>query len=153
MKTRRNAYNRETLPGFIVKDFIASFDATIVKISGRGGIGFVFREQEKGDHYSVVCRTDGSYGLYYYFAEKDEWSTIHSDIQNDIIQLENGITNYFSVAVKGSIFTIYANGLELATVEDESLLGEGRVGFALELYEAGQSMSVEFDDFFLMENP
>jgi hypothetical protein len=151
MESRGSAFNKENLPEFKAKDFVASFEATITNFTGDGGIGFVFRKQENGDHYVIVFRADNSYGLYYYLAQKNEWKDIYSGAGSTKFQLKSNITNYFSIALKNSTIYVYANGLELATIEDETLLEEGEVGFAIEL-EAGQSMTVEFDNFSVIEN-
>ena len=54
--------------------------------------------------------------------------------------------NSFDLLVEGSQFTLYANDRELATVEDSTLSEAGKVGFAVGLDEAGQTVTVDFDD-------
>ncbi len=91
--------------------------------------------------------------MYYYQAENSKWTTKYEAIRSDVINLTIGVTNYFSLAAQGSIFTIYANGQKLATITDQTLESEGRIGFAVELYDKGQTMEIDFDNFLLEEVP
>ena len=103
-----------------------------------GGVGLGFRKQKNGDHCTVIFRRDGTYGLYHYIAEGGIWGPKHTGTRKDLFQVEDGITNYFSIAAKGSTFTIYENGSQLAVVEDNTILSKGGVGLAIELPEVEQ---------------
>jgi hypothetical protein len=148
--SKRGALDRNNIPGFFAKDFLLSVDATIVEASGRSKVGITFRENDKGDYYVAEFDTDGGYKVS--LSHNDEWKTIRDWESSDAISLEQGITNSFAVLVKGSTFTLYANGQELVTVNDTTLSEKGEVGLAISL-SADQTLTVDFDNLVIREVP
>ncbi len=94
---------------------------------------------------------------YYYFsintAAKQYWVVMHQD--NDWVKIvswkyaesiDPAGANQLAVLAQGSKFTLFLNGKEIDSFEDDTL-DRGRAGLGLELYQAGEFLEIEFDNF------
>lgn len=110
---------------------------------------------EPGGRYGIFLRNTGS--DYYLFQIRDdrdfvialhaegEWkpdlvSWTHSDA------IRPGEVNRLTVTAIGSHFVFYINDVQVSEL-DESTLGKGVVGFAVELSNAGETITVRADNF------
>ncbi|MCK6628882.1 MAG: hypothetical protein L6R45_27345 [Anaerolineae bacterium] len=145
-----------TVPTKPAKDFYLQFEATIVEIASQGddiGIGLQFRRND-GNYYHLLFKEEGMYRL---DARKDgQWikPRPQADTFSKFINLKPGETNTFALLAKDSKFTIYANGQELITTKPDITLTEtGEIALAVSLFEADQTLIVEFDNLVIKETP
>lgn len=152
LKTPGDYFIQEYLPDFSTKDFYAETTVAVVEDTASPGeiaVGFVFRRNESKDRYAVLFFSDNTSG--FYVNQKGEWTTLQKFPTNAAFRLKPGSTNTFGVYAAGSSFTFYANGQELATVKDITLSEAGSVGIGIELDEANQSLTVDFDKFVIKD--
>lgn len=137
----------ESIPDLAVQDFYLSVEVTIVDCSDLqdADVALNFREDEDNNFYSVYFDAEGSYSVYLHRGD-GEWVALRKRKPSPAIEQGLGASNTFAVLARGDEFTIYANGQELASVRDDFLSGPGEISLAIGLPEAGQTLTVEFDD-------
>jgi hypothetical protein len=145
-----------TIPTKPAKDFYLQFEATIVEIANQGGavgVGLQFR-RDGGNYYHLLFKEEGMYRL---DARKDgQWikPRPQADTSSEFINLKPGETNTFALLARDSKFTIYANGQELITTKPDIALTEaGEIALAVSLFEADQTIIVEFDNLVIKQTP
>lgn len=148
--SKQPTWNWTWVPDFSARDLWLRVDATIVEASGDAVVGISFREDKNG-YYYVEFAGDGSYRVR---SRNDEgWSTIQPWTPSDAIRLEPGMTNTFAILVEGPNITLYANERELTTVQDTAIPEAGIVSLVAELPQAGQRITVDFDNLVIKEVP
>jgi hypothetical protein len=148
---------RELVPDFSADDFRLSVNVTVrdltSAVKGIAGVGITFRENDAGEYYQVIYWNDNSYQVCLHLPHQELPVTIHDRTWQAAIWLERNVPDTFAILVKGSRFTIYANGVELTTVQDSTLNQAGKVGLALDLNEKGHMLTAEFDELTIQKAP
>jgi eukaryotic-like serine/threonine-protein kinase len=130
----------------IVEDFTVSVDATHVSGSENASYGIVFRGKDNNNFYNFLINKD------YYFIgllKDGKWTTL-VDWKNTT-KINANALNQLKVIGKGDEFTFYINDQKIDQVKDGSL-PKGTAGLVVELYNAGDTSTFEFDNFTL-KNP
>jgi serine/threonine protein kinase len=125
-------------------NFIFSVEATPVekKVAGNFAYGLTLRENVDDAHlYAFEVNSDGTYMVSLLY--NNEWETLVDWAESPAINREG--TNQLTVKAAGPSFTFYVNGVEVATLEDDTL-SSGAIGVALDLYEEGDKATVDFDN-------
>lgn len=132
----------EQLPGGDFDNFVTVVDAIPVEANtGSYGYGLTFRNNDSFDSlYALEIDTDG---FFVNLLHEGEWTTLVD--YRRFSAINPGGPNQLMVEAIGPAFTFYINGQQAATVEDNTLR-RGSVGVAIDLYEPGDSASVEFDN-------
>jgi hypothetical protein len=153
MTSKQGVWWREYVPHVSVQDFYLRVEATLVETTAGDAVNvsLAFREDEEGNFYRVRFDGNGYYKVY--LRQDGEWITLQDWELNEIASVEPGVTNTFALLVRGSEFTIYANGQELTTVSDSALSEAGTISLATGLPEADQSLTVEFDNLVIRQIP
>lgn len=123
-------------------------DVTLVEASG-GQVGdtnifLIVRRNPDKDYYRIRFYDDNSVKVS--LRRDGKWITIFDRTNSEAIQLEPGVSNTFGVEIVGPNMTIYANGQQIATLTDATLLEAGKIGMGIGLANAGQSATVDFDN-------
>jgi hypothetical protein len=143
------------VPGFSSKDFWLQVEATLVETSAQAGNAGVIirfrRNQIQTQYYQVTFTNYGTFqvGLW----QNEKWTTLQDWIPSQMINLEPGVPNTFAILIKGSIFTFYANGQKLTTVTDIALGEAGEIDLGIDLNEADQTLTVDFDNLVIKAAP
>lgn len=138
-------YAEEVLPDQTFSDFILTVEATP---SGQGehySYGVIFRLDAEGNGYAFEVGNDGLYSVMRY---DGEWTALQDWTLTEAII--PGETNELTVAAEGNTMSFYVNGQGLTMVEDETV-AEGQIGLVVEIFEEGESASVEFDNLVVRE--
>lgn len=154
MTSKRDVAWRVNPLEFSAKDFWLEVEATIVETSagaGQASIALTFREDANGNYYNVEFSNDGAYrvGLF----EDGEWQVVQAWQYDPLIKIQEGRPTTFAVLAYGNSFTFYVNGQPLPTVTDDSLAEAGNIGLSMSLYQANQTLTVEFDNLQVKEIP
>ncbi|GIK43158.1 MAG: hypothetical protein BroJett011_69910 [Chloroflexota bacterium] len=142
------------VPRYTAQDFVFSIDAALVETSAQPGdasVEITFREDRNGNYYSLEFANDGTYRLAKY--QNDEWQSLYNWTPSPTPLLTSGATNTFTLVVKGSEMTVYADDRLLTTLTDTSLPGPGKLRLGLNLYEADETLTVDFDNLVIKEIP
>lgn len=143
---------RTWIPNLRVKDFLLSFEATVVEAPDNVGdvaVQIVFREQEDAYYYIGL----GDSNQYAVWLRQGDWFKLQDWTYSDAFSLKPGVPNKFEILAVGSHFTIFANGQELTTLTNTILDEPGRVGIGLALDKAGDLSTVNFDNLVVKEIP
>ncbi|MCL4298894.1 MAG: serine/threonine protein kinase [Anaerolineae bacterium] len=125
-------------------NFIFSVEATPVekKVASNFAYGLTLRENvDDANLYAFEVNSDGYYMVSVLY--NGEWETLVEWAESPVINREG--TNQLTVKAAGSSFTFYVNGIEVASLEDDTL-SSGAIGVALDLYEEGDKATVDFDN-------
>ena len=79
--------------------------------------------------------------------DNNEWTTLIDWTENSAIR--HGEVNRLTVLAEGSHFVFFINDQYVGEADD-SRLSRGRAGVAIELYNAGDKATFEFDNFKLL---
>ena len=103
--------------------------------------GLIFRHD--GDNYYYFQVSESSqYAVYLYSGGR--WAELIGWTKAEAIRA--GRINKVAVAGEGARFTLFINGAPVGTVTDATL-PTGSVGVAVQIYNAGESATFEFDNF------
>jgi len=122
-------------------DFYAAVEAQQLTGPDSADYGLVFR-WDRGNFYYFQVSKAGKFALSLYYFEK--WSTLVSWTETSAIR--PGEENRLAVSGEGPDFTFYINGQRVGEADDDRLPG-GTVGVAIELNQAGDKATFEFDNF------
>jgi hypothetical protein len=129
-------------PNFATFDnFVLSVDTFLTESNAAVAYGVVFRNNENGDLYSFEIDSGG-----YYLVDMradDSWERLVEYTQSAAINA--GGYNRLTVKAIGPHLTFYINGEEVTALEDDTV-DTGAIGLALELYDQGNTATVEFDN-------
>lgn len=120
--------------------------------SGSDLYGLIFRvpETDSGYFYSVTC--DGKYDLHARdFADGSDFTKIERTASS-AIQAGSNAVNRLGVMANGEKISLYANGVLLQEVNDNTFLGEGNFG-ALVAANATNGFTVRMDEISLWSLP
>ncbi len=123
-------------------DFFMSVEASPVEYSAPFAYGLVLRSNTADRNlYSFEIDTDGFF--FVNLLQDNEWQTLIKYTEMAAI-IPDG-PNILAVKAVGATLTFFINGQEAATIEDDTL-ASGSVGVAIELYEADDRATVDFDN-------
>ncbi len=151
--SKRDVLWQEAVPGVSPQDFWLGVEATLVETSAGGGdanVSLVFRKDQEGNYYRVRFDNNGRYIFTLHY--KGEWLVLQDWKPSPDIRLEPGVVNTLAVQAKGSQLSAYANGRELTTLTDTTLSGPGKVGLGIGLDQAGQTLTVDFDNLIIKDS-
>ena len=131
----------------IVYDFTASSDVTHVSGAENASYGMIFRVVDDQNLY-YFCISDVGY-YYVGLLSEGTWTTLIDWKETDVINVNS--SNTLKVVGKGDQFTFFINDHEVEAIH-EGTLPSGTAGLAIELYDAGDVSTFEFDNFSL-ESP
>lgn len=161
LKSKKGTFFAYAVPDFLSENFWLQVEVKLIETSttaGNAEVTIIFRKNQKenyvnGDFYGVSFHNNGTYQVT--LRQNGEWQAplIQDDTVSTTINLQPGVTNTFAILVKGSIFTIYANGQKLTTVTDITLKEAGEVSLGIGLNEADQTLTVDFDNLIIKEAP
>ena len=124
-----------------VSDFYLTVEARWVSGVETGEYGVIFRRADRdnyglfkieGSQYKVSVRHEG------------EWETVIDWTETSAIHPVG--VNRLAVLGEGSLFTFYVNGQYVGQA-DEDRVSRGQAGLAIELLDAGDTATFEFDNF------
>jgi eukaryotic-like serine/threonine-protein kinase len=130
-----------------VENFITSVDATHDSGAENASYGIVFRVKDNNNFYTFLIADNG----YYYIGllKDGKWTTLVDWKKTTTINAN--ALNQLKVTGKGDEFAFYINDREINQVKDGSL-PKGTAGLVVELYNAGDTSTFEFDNF-AINNP
>ena len=138
----RDVFVWEQLTDVDFDNFVLAVDAIPVEASTTSyGYGLTFRNND--DFTSLYAFEIDDDGFLVNKIVDGDWTTLVDYTLTPAINV--GGPNQLMVAAIGPAMTFYINGEEVAATEDDSLQS-GSVGMAIELYEAGDSTTVDFDN-------
>lgn len=135
-----------TLDDVWFDNFVLSVDAVPVEATVPFAYGVVFRKNEAGDFYMFQIDSDGFFTVHLYL--NGEWETLADYVEMPAINSDS--LNQIVIQAAGPTLTFFINGQEAIAVEDDTLDG-GAIGLSLEIYQAGDMATVDFDNLVIRE--
>lgn len=152
MTSKRDVFWPVRIPQVTAANFWLGLEATIMdNPPDNAGFSIVFRANQNGDFYRV--RFDNNNQYLVQLRVNEEWQTISGSLSEGNIQLAEGIANTFGLLVQGTELSLYANGQQLTTLTDSTLSGSSGISLGLNLSEADQTLTVDFDNIVIKEAP
>lgn len=146
MTSKRAMLWQGFLPGVEAADVWLELDATLVDTTatpGDASLSLIFRQNKTDESYYRIRFSDtGYYMVLVYQGGKQR--TIQDWQYSESINIGTGARNTFAVQAIGSVITVYANGIELGSVVDETLTAPGGAAVGIGLANAGATLTVEF---------
>ena len=114
--------------------------------SGNDSYGILFRGKDigAGPSYFFAVKCNGNYD-FYTFGTSSNINYLVNNQSDPAINTGSGATNTLGVWADGKRFRLYANGVFLKEVENDSLAGDGYVGFFIWSVN-GAGLSVDLDE-------
>jgi hypothetical protein len=114
--------------------------------SGNDSYGILFRGKDigSGPSYFFAVKCNGNYD-FYTFGTSNSISYLVNNQSDPAINTGSGATNTLGVWADGKRFRLYVNGVFLKEIENDSLAGDGFVGFFIWSVN-GAGLSVELDE-------
>jgi hypothetical protein len=122
-------------------DCYAAVDVSVVAGDTHTRYGVVLRHNRK-DYDLFDVGQNGKYGFYRW--EAGAWTTLIGLTDSTLIDTSG--VNRLAVLAQGSQFTLYINGVQVASAAEDHLR-QGYTGFALNLSQQAATATVEFDNF------
>jgi tetratricopeptide (TPR) repeat protein len=132
-----------------LKNFQISVDVRMTKQNGLVGVAFKFRDQ--GNRYYQVRYSSDETCMIFYF-DGMQFTTIKT-ITSDQIRLSPGVENLFSMKVKDSQITIYANGQQILDLEDKTIPESGAISIGVDIGVPNTRAVIEFDNLYIINAP
>lgn len=136
----RNVAWWSSLDGVDFDDFVLSVEAMPVEQNAPFAYGIIFRNDFDEAFYSFEIDDEG------YFVNlfiDGEWQTVVDYTETPAIASDG--PNQLMVKAVGPVLSFFINGQEVITVEDDTL-ESGSIGLMFELYEAGDTAIIDFDN-------
>ena len=138
----KDVFAWEYLPDGNFDDFVLVVDASPVEANTDSfGYGLTFRNSPDNDNLYTFEIDDDGYSVSMLSA--GEWTTLVDFTEMSAINV--GGANQLMVKAVGPSLTFFINGEKAASIEDDTLQA-GSIGMAIELYEAGDNATVDFDN-------
>jgi hypothetical protein len=122
-------------------DFVLSVETVPVEYSSDFAYGLVFRSGTEQELYAFEIDSDG----YFFINRLDNGSWVSVVEFTEMAAINTDGPNHLMVAALGPTLSFFINDEEAITIEDDALTN-GAIGVAMELYEAGDSATVDFDN-------
>lgn len=126
----------------VVEGFTTTVDATHASGAENASYGLLFRVVDAENLY-YFCISDVGY-YYAGLLENGVWTTLIDWTETTTVNVNS--PNTLKVVGDGDQFTFYVNGTEVDSLRD-STHQSGSAGLAIELYDAGDQSTFEFDNF------
>ncbi|MEM7345309.1 MAG: protein kinase [Chloroflexota bacterium] len=154
MASNSDTWSALRIPNFSAKDFLLNFDAEILEQSGEFSSGdpavrITFRSTD--DSFYRVFFDNNAYRVD--VVNGDDERRLVDWTRDSAIRLEEGVVNTFAILVKDSKISLFANGQEIVSFNDETVDGSGIIALGATLFEAGQSATIIFDNLVVTEVP
>ena len=122
-------------------NFVLSVEAIPVEYSAAFAYGLVFRSGTEQELYAFEIDSDG----YFFINRLDNgsWETLVEFTEMAAINADG--PNQLTVAALGPTLSFFINDEKAITIEDDAL-ASGSIGVAMELYEAGDGATIDFDN-------
>lgn len=153
LTSKQPSLGRTWIPYFSAKNFLLKVEATIVETSYAGDyrVAVTFRENNNNDFYAVLFASSKSYTVYLW--QDNKLTTLKDWTFSPAVKVGPGVPNIFEILVEDSSFTLYANDQKLTTVTDSTLSAAGKIGLGLDLPEAEQTVTIDFDNLIIRKVP
>jgi hypothetical protein len=125
-----------------VSDFYLTLETQQISGPDDSNYGVVFRTVDANNFYHFGITNTQEFVLF--LKHRGEWATLIERTKTSAIQ--PGEKNRITVIAEGSHFDFFINDQFVAETDDGQL-GSGKVGLAIELYNAGDEAIFEFDNF------
>jgi serine/threonine protein kinase len=135
------------LPNQEFSNFVLSVEATPHDIAEYYSYGVAFRENSADHCYAFEIGNDGLYGVSLF---EGDWVTLKDWSSSEAIKV--GQKNTLTVVAEGSKLSFFVNEEKLATIEDGTL-ATGSVGLIVNIFEEGNSATVDFDNLIVTTPP
>ncbi len=140
-QAKKNVFSWEQLPDKTFDNFVLAVDAIPVKSNGKPfAYGLTFRDNGQNNLYALEIEGDK---FFVSLLSDGGWSKLVD--YTPLAAIKTDGPNQLKVKAIGSSLTFYINDQEATTIQDNTLKS-GLVGVALDLYEAGDSATIDFDN-------
>lgn len=133
-------YAERELPNQEFSNFVLTLDITPHDSQDHYSYGLTFRQNEALESYVIELGNDGLYAVFLFTGE---WTILQDWTFAEAIKA--GETNKLTIIADGNRLTFLVNGEPLTTIEDDTL-STGAIGLVVEIFEEGQSATVDFDN-------
>jgi hypothetical protein len=123
-------------------DFYYSIEVKKNKSPDKTSYGLVFRHNQEGLYYFYINATGKLYGVLKY--SESTWKQLM--YWSSVEKIDPIGSNQLSVLAQGYQFTLFINGEEVNSFKDDTF-DSGMVGLGFDLYQAGEYLELEFDNF------
>lgn len=142
---KQPTYMERRLPREEFSDFVLTVEATPTDTEEHYSYGLAFRIDSDGTGYSFEVGNDGLYAVLLF---DGEWQTLSDWTFTELANV--GETNELMVVAEGETLSFFINGEALTTVQDATV-SEGQIGLVVEIFEEGETATVEFDNLTVYE--
>jgi hypothetical protein len=125
-------------------DFYVSIEVQKIKSPDQCAYGLIFRNTQKDLYFFYINATGKQYGVD--LLSNKVWKPIISWTSSERIDPIG--SNQLAVLAQGSHYTLFINSGEVNSIDDKTL-EKGMVGIAFRLFQAGEYLQLEFDNFIL----
>ena len=126
-----------------VSDFDVAVDAQRTAGVTTGDYGIILRFDPNANSFYYLGISDTNQKVAFFVFQANNWSTITDWTYNSAIL--PGQVNRIEAVGKGYSFTFLINGVEVGQAED-GRLASGQMGILADLYNAGDQVTVEYDN-------
>jgi hypothetical protein len=126
----------------ILEDFYLSVEVKANKGLEQADYGLWFRGSDVDFYSFTINATTRQYGLKLFY--EDDLTTLIRWSRSQ--KLDPAGSNQIAVLAQGSQFTLFLNGEEVNSLEDDTL-DKGKVGIYIGIWNAGDTLELEFDNF------
>ncbi len=123
-------------------DFHATVEGQLVSGPKSATYGIIFRQGQGDSFYYFAVRETGEFAFLLKY--QGQWQTLIGWTYSSAIRPDSA--NTITVIAENSLFTFYINNRYIAQFTDKSI-ASGKVGLAVDLDNAGDNATFEFDNF------
>jgi hypothetical protein len=133
-----------------VSDLVAAIDVQRVDGSTSGDYGLILRSDGDANSFYYLAINDSGQTFAFFRYQNDNWTTLQDWTVNQVIGV--GRVNHIEVRATGTHFTIVINGIVVGQVDDAGL-SSGKVGVFVQLHDAKDKITIQYDNLDLQGNP
>lgn len=136
------AYKQMLNADYVLPDtFTFVVEATHTSGNEDGGYGVIFQTLDYDNFYYFAIRNSGTVEMW--ALDNEEWIELVPETEFDGIYTDD--YNEIAVVANGSHYVVYVNGTMALEFEDDRFNG-GTIGLAVDLYEKGDTLGVDWDN-------
>jgi hypothetical protein len=132
--------------------YLETISNTVGECAGTDRYGLFFRGPDSSQGYLFGLTCDGQYGMARWDPEEEQWVWFAEFTESEYINEGPAQTNRFGVWATGSQFGLYINGNLVKTVEDETFLEPGLIGYFIGATET-EGFQVSYDEIVYWNEP